>query len=359
MSALRKLKYFKIEILKAIIAVFSLITIVLLSHYDKDAMIAFVMIQAIITIQSSCFDFGSNVYNMDVSHGELVFSQSSIDKKIYLLINGISLLAVYYFYHDVIGSYLFPFLILGSVGNVFLMRSTTVYRRSGLVLNSIIYFELSIVLVKMLSYPVLIMFGLDVFKAFLMLIPIIVAIVSFKYCKIDNLSVFKLFSFNDEKKIEIKYLIISASIAFKNQALSLFLPLVSYSNQGLVVVITRVNSVIILACSGINARIPSLVRDYIKDNSNNLLFQVYIILALMFLFSCLLLPFYIPEISTYFNYDYQVDYLSYEFLLCCIIFFSVVQSANQIVFQSMNRSKLSLISECIYILILFIIMNKV
>lgn len=361
---IKKLKYLKIELIKLIIALLSLATIMMLSHQNKDAMISFVMIQAIITVMSSCLDFGSNVLNMNVAYGNLRFCESNVDKKLYFGLNTVVAFIIFFFYQDTIEYYLLPFLIIGSVGNVFLMRSSTVYRRSGLAFESIIKFELSLVLLKFLSYPILIILGVQCFKIFLMLCPIFIASVAFKKNKVENLSLFKTFLFSNElheiqEKIEIKYLIISASIAFKNQALSLFIPLASQANQGLVVVITRVNSIVSLACSGINARIPSIVKEFIDNKKINKLAICYLVLILAVTISCMTLPYYIPFISSFFKYSYNVDYFSYEYLLGCVIFFSVLQAANQIVFQSLGKSKLSLASEYIYIFILFIIMNKV
>lgn len=360
LSLIGRIKYFKVEMLKLIIAVLSLVTIYLLSHYNQDAMIAFVMIQAIVTIISSCIDFGSNVYNMNVEHGDFKYSRSSADKRIYFAINTFCLLFVFYVYDATLSYEQLPFLIVGCIGNVFLMRSITIYRRSGNPFKSVLYFEFSLVLLKMMSYPVLIFLGINEFVIFLMLAPFFIAFIFYKNKRIENLDLYSVIQFNDAyPRISLKFLLISASVAFKNQALTLFIPLASAANQGLIVVLTRTNSIVSLACSGISVRLPSVVKSYVSNKKKSKLYTLYAILLSVFAISSISLPIYLPLIASYFNYIYDINYLSYEFILSCLIFFSTVQAANQIFFQSLGKNKLSLVSEFIYISLLFMFFNQV
>ncbi|EGS72855.1 hypothetical protein [Vibrio cholerae] len=198
------------------------------------------------------------------------------------------------------------------------------------------------------------------FVIFLLLAPFFIAFIFYKNKRIENLDLYSVIQFNDAyPRISLKFLLISASVAFKNQALTLFIPLASAANQGLIVVLTRTNSIVSLACSGISVRLPSVVKSYVSNKKKSKLYTLYAILLSVFAISSISSPIYLPLIASYFNYIYDINYLSYEFILSCLIFFSTVQAANQIFFQSLGKNKLSLVSEFIYISLLFMFVNQV
>lgn len=355
-----RLSNFKIEILKLLISLFSLFTLISISHVSNQAMTSFVVVQAIIVLLSSLLDYGMNVSNMSVELKSYHFQYLKVNKIRFSIVVGISLAALIYFYNEILPFYYFPFVILGAISNAYLMRSITVYRRSDGALKSILMFEFPLVFLRMLSFLILIVFGQNVFLLYLCISPLIAAILVSSQNKIENIKIFKVLDTTSKcSQNSEKFLLISVVVSFKNQALSLLIPIVSNINQGLIIIVSRLNSILIMLCSGIMVRMPMAIKLYRSDNNRKKIAIYYGSVLILFILASLLFPFYIGLVSGFFDKNYQVNFFSLEFVVVTVVFLSLLQSCNQIIFQSLGKEKLSVITEVLYFSILYFFISKV
>ncbi len=355
----KRISKYKVDFIKVMMAGVSILTLVLISNQSSIALTYFVMLQAIIIVMSASLDYGANTFNMDIKIKPLTLSTVSVNRFFYIPLNVVILLAAYVAYNDFLKPAYLPFVILGALGNVYLMRSATIYRRSSKVFESVIYFELSLVLLKFMSVIVLHYFGLDIFLIYLWVCPFLIAVFCSLVNDIYNLEILKPVIFSNRSNISIRFFVISITVALKNQAIGIILPFVSEVNQGLVIIVSRINSVIIIGYSGLIARVPMILKNSVSEERNKILSSIYIKLIFPMSLFIILFPVYIPFVSKIFGFYYEVEYFSLEFMLATFILLSLVQTLNQIVFQSLGKSKYSLFSECLYIFILFIIMFSV
>lgn len=346
----------RVEIFKILSAAVSIGTIILLSHYlDENYLISYVVIQTLLVVFSSIADFGQNVRNQSVAIEDNEFESKRVSFFLYFLIFLVYIFLINQFFLKNISFFVMVLMPISIIASVYNLRWLTVKRRSGEVLNSIIFGELILSVLRLCSVLVALIMGYYWFEFALLFFPIVVSIFLINVKPVRNLKLKIPISFKGEP-IDIVSYFLSVFIAIKNQILSLFLPFVDDSAKSFVIMVSRVYGAVLIMVSGLNSRIPYTMRLGSNNKNWEKLKLVLALILISFIFIVLLYPLYIEVISSIFNVPFLFEFKNERKLFFIVIMFGIVQSSMVLILQCVKKIKVAIFLDMIYLVMIILSM---
>ena len=338
----------RVEIFKILSAAVSIGTIILLSHYlDENYLISYVVIQTLLVVFSSIADFGQNVTNQSIAIEDNEFESKKVSIFLYFLIFLIYIFVINQFFLNEISFLVMVFMPISIISSVYNLRWLTVKRRSGEVLDSIIFGELILSILRLFSVLIALIMGYYWFEFALLFFPIVVSIFLINVKPVRNLKLKMLIGFKGEK-IDVVSYFLSVFVAIKNQILSLFLPFVDDSAKSFVIMSSRVYGAVLIIVSGLNSRIPYSMRLGLNNKNWGKLKIILVLILILFIFVVLLYPSYIEIISNIFNVSFLFEFKSERRLFFVIVMFGIVQSSMVLILQCVKKIKAAIFLDMIY-----------
>ncbi len=343
----------RVEILKIFSAALSIGTIVLLSHFlGEKYLVSYVVIQTLLIVFTSAIDFGQNVTNKSIDIESNTFQPKVTPVFLFIFVILIYFFVCFYWFSKDISKFVILLMPLSILASVYNLRWLTVKRRSGEVFNSVLFGEFSLSILRLTSVIIGCLLGYFWFELALLLFPILVSILLSRLKPVKQLQLSSPVDFRkNSEKFDVYAYILSVFIAVKNQILSLFLPGVSENSKSYVIMVSRLYGAIVIVISGLHARIPYSMKLAKVDNKWKNVKVIFSLIAVFFLFIPLLYPFYIELFSGVFNVPFPYEYAIERQFFFILIVFGIVQSAIIISLQTLNKNKIAILLDVIYLLL--------
>ena len=351
----------RVEILKIISATLSIGTIVLLSQFlGNKYLVSYVVIQTLLVVFASVTDFGLNVTNKNVDIPYNSFRTTKVPTYLFVIASLSYLGVTYFWFINDISNFAILLMPISIISSIYNLRWLTVKRRNGEVFLSVLYGEFSLSVLRLISVVVGLLIGYVSFEVSLLFFPILVSVYLSRFKSVDGLKLIHpvYLSFYSEK-FDIFAYILSVFIAIKNQILSLFIPTVNESSKSYVIMVSRIYGAIVILMSGLIARVPYSIRIAKIDKDFKKLKIIISLIVFSFISISLLYPFYIGLISNIFNVGYPFDFSTERQIFFILIVFGIVQSSLIVSLQALNKNKIAILFDVIYLLVVVSFMAKI
>ncbi|MGR5510195.1 hypothetical protein ACPV4Q_04665 [Vibrio diabolicus] len=341
----------RVEILKIFSAVLSIGTIVLLSHFlGEKYLVSYVVIQTLLVVFTSATDFGQNVTNKNINIQNNTFQPKRTPIFLLFLVAIIYFGVCFYWFSKDISYFVILLMPVSIIASVYNLRWLTVKRRSGDVFTSVLFGEFSLSILRLTSVIIGCVLGYFWFELALLLFPILVSILLSRLKPVNKLQLSSPIDFrHTSEKFDVFAYVLSVFIAVKNQILSLFLPGVSENSKSYVIMVSRLYGAILIVISGLHARIPYSMKLAKVDNKWKNLKVVFSLIAVSFLFIPSLYPFYIEFVSGVFNVSFPYQHAIERQVFFILILFGIIQSAIIISLQALNKNKIAILLDVVYL----------
>jgi hypothetical protein len=351
-----KLLYLKIEALKILVALVSILTFIFIGKFfGSEYLVLFAYLQALIIIVSSLYDQGLNVTNLDVKiKGQLFvrFKVSKIQQLISLMF--FIIIFIYIFY---INSYELSFnfilsMIICTPFNVYLMRWNTVLKRQGLLQKQIVFGELVPAIIRSICVLVGFLDNEIIFIYFVSFAPIVAALICSQKNNVDNLFILKASVSTGIKEQNVADYLLSIFISLKNQMLGLIIPILPMHLQGSFVVISRVYGLTLIATSGLFSRVPISIFKYQKGTWKNDLIFIYLLICFILISMVSTFVIWLPIVGNIFSIEILSN--NTELFLLVLVMFGIFIGLNSLILQVLAKVKFALLLEVSYVVLFFI-----